>query len=155
MKYLKRFENYKEIDLLPPPPIDIDSNDDDDGDSQVFKYDFEIYGLRYDILTTDSIKDEIDRLNWDSNGVIIQKYQISHGNVCFKIKNFFQSKDTQYLLMDAYYSLDDNLNTDRLNMKEFLMDVNKIIYNTIEYPFKYINNSGYDNWKKSAWLELS
>lgn len=158
MKYFKRFESYfQDIDdLLPPPPVDTDDDGDSDGDddSQRFKYDFKISGMRYNIKTTDDISEEINSLNYDSNKVVINKFKITHGYVCLKVKNFFTSGTSQYLMIEAYYSIEDGSSSDRLNVHEFCNDINEIIYNKIEYPFEFVNLSMYDNWKKVAWISL-
>lgn len=158
MKHLKKFESYftKDIDVLPPPPIDIDDNNggDDGEDSQIFKYDFRVYNLRFDILTDDDISKEVESLNWDSNKVVINKYAIDGGYVCFKVDNFFKSGNSQYLMLDAYYAT-DNTNNGRLNTKEFIVEISRIIYEKVEYPFEIITKSlYYDSWNKAAWLEL-
>jgi hypothetical protein len=151
----KKFENYNHTTDVILPPVDNDVEEDGD-DGKKFRYDFKICGLRYDIRSIDNIEDEIKSLNWDSNGVVINKFDMTHGKICFKVNNFYKSADSQYLMIDAYYSIDDGSSNSRLNIKEFNSDVASIIYQIIEHPFRHVNSSSvyYENWQKEAWLEL-
>jgi len=151
MKFIKKFESFL-TDLDVPPTKIINNNDE--GDDEQFRYDFKITGMRFKIKSEESIKSEVDILTYNYGGHL-NKYKINTGYVCMDVKNYYFGKEFEMLNMDIYYSLNDTVtNSGRLNIKEIIPEISRIIYENVEKPFKYDGNLGYEFWDKQAWLTI-